>query len=314
MLDPAHVAGSFLPRKGVIKMLKRLFAVLCFLSVLSPSAAHATEKPDVFVSVLPQKYFVRQIAGDTVNIQVMVEPGASPATYEPRPRQMAGLSKALAYFSIGVPFEETWLPRFMAANPDLPVFPTQKGIERTAMGAHHHDGDENDHHRDQEAGRPDPHIWLSPKLVALQARNILLGLCQVFPEQASFFRENYRTFLNDLAALDTEILKRLSGPLTNRQFVVFHPSWGYFAADYGLEQIAIEVEGKAPKQRERVKLVAEGRAKDWKAVFVQPQFSEKAARTLARDMGAEVIPLDPLAEGWADNLREASRRLVEALK
>lgn len=294
-------------------VLKRLLLVLCFLPGFLPSAGEAWEKPDVFVSVLPQKYFVRQIAGDAFRIQVMVEPGASPATYEPRPRQMTELSTARAYFAIGVPFEETWLPRFLAANPDLPVIPTQEGIPRTAMATHDHDGLEHGMPENGKTRRPDPHIWLSPRLVALQARNILLGLCRVFPEQAPLFRENFRRFMTDLAALDTELMERLD-PLTKRQFVVFHPSWGYFAHDYGLEQVAIEVEGKAPKQKELLELVAEGRAEGWKAIFVQPQFSQKAARTLARDMGAQVIPLDPLAENWAENLREASRRLAEALK
>jgi zinc transport system substrate-binding protein len=296
-------------------MLKPLLVLFCFLSVLPFSAASAEDKPGVSVSIVPQKYFVRQIAGETVQVHVMVEPGASPATYEPRPQQMAGLSKTRAYFSIGVPFEQTWLPRFRAANPDLPVFPTQEGIARTAMEAHDHGEDEHGHgHHGEEAGQLDPHIWLSPRLAALQARNILLGLCETFPEKAPLFRENYRKFIADLAALDTEIMEVLSGPLANRQFLVFHPSWGYFAADYGLKQVAIEVEGKAPKQKDLVELVAKGRKEGWKAVFIQPQFPEKSARTLARDMGAEVIPLDPLAENWADNLREAAKRLAEALK
>ncbi len=298
-------------KKGVVNMIRRTGIILVILVLLLAPMSRAAEKTDVFVSITPQRYFVQQIAGDLVNIHVMVAPGASPATYEPLPKQMTGLSGAGAYFSIGVPFEKTWLPRFRSANPDLPVFPTHEGIQRIPMKSGKAPG--QDHHPVEGRGL-DPHIWLSPKLVALQARNILTGLCEILPDQAPLFRRNYQNFLRDLTALDMEIMERFDKDLRNRAFVVFHPSWGYFARDYGLEQIAIEVEGKALKQKELMALVKSGRQKGWKAVFVQPQFSRKAALALAGEMEAEVLPLDPLAENWEQNLRKASRKLQEALK
>lgn len=287
---------------------KTVFSLLVtFITLLIPPS-EAAEKANVFVSIPPQKYFIQRIAGDTLDINVMVKAGANPATYEPRPKQMAELSKTRAYFSVGVPFEETWLPRFRAANPDLPVFPTQAGILRVPMRDHLHD----DRREEGQAGRPDPHIWLSPRLVILQARNILLGLTYVFPDEAPLFRENYRNFLEEIGTVDTLILELFNQHLARRQFLVFHPSWAYFAEDYGLTQVAIEIEGKAPRQKDLRKLLENGQG--WKNVFVQPQFSEKSAKALARDLGAEVIPLDPLAEDWQENLLEAARLIRESLR
>lgn len=289
---------------------KIVFTLLLTLITLVGSSSDAAEKANVFVSIPPQKYFVQRIAGDTVDVKVMVEPGASPATYEPRPRQMAELSETLAYFSVGVPFEETWLPRFRAANPDLPVFSTYSGILRVPMEGHRHDDREGKEHPE----RPDPHIWLSPRLVSLQARNILLGLVQVFPEKAPLFRKNYRIFLEEIAEVDTLLMERFGQDLKRREFIVFHPSWGYFARDYGLGQVAIESEGKAPRQRDLLKLLETFGNKGWKTVFVQPQFSDKSAKALARDLDAEVTPLDPLAENWKENILEAARLIEAALR
>lgn len=115
---------------------KGLALLLLALPFALPFAGTAlAKKPVVFVSILPQKYFVEQIAGDTVDVEVMVMPGASPATYEPRPRQMAMLAKADVYLAIGVPFERTWLPRIKATNPNLTIVHLDKKLRKLPMAA-----------------------------------------------------------------------------------------------------------------------------------------------------------------------------------
>lgn len=267
----------------------------------------------VFVSVAPQSYFVNKIGGDRVAVSVMVPPGASPATYEPRPAQMRALSDAVLYFSIGVPFERAWLDRIRSANPDMKVIPTHKGIElRHMAGRHGHHGD-HDHGHDQEDGIPDPHVWLSPPLVQQQVRNILAALIDAAPAHRAEFEKNHADFAAELTELDRRI-RDILAPVKNRRFMVFHPSWGYFADTYGLEQIPAEIEGKSPKPADLQRLIGLARENDIRVIFIQPQFSDQSARIIANAVGGRAATADPLAADWADNLLDAARRFAEAMR
>ena len=273
--------------------------------------AQAGKKLAVFVSIAPQKYFVHQIGREQVDVQVMVPPGASPATYEPKPRQMAALSKAPVYFAIGVPFEKKWLKKIAAANPAMRVVHTDHGIKKIPMNAHRHEAEHlpgKDHH-----GEPDPHIWLSPKLVMIQARSIRDALQEIDPTHRSIYDTNYEAFASALAALDAE-LRNMFADKQGFQFMVFHPSWGYFAHTYGLKQVAIEIEGKEPKPAQLKELIAHARENGIKIVFVQPQFSSKSAKLVAKEIGGRVVVADPLAQDWSRNLREVVREFKGALQ
>ncbi len=251
----------------------------------------------VFVSVPPQKFFVERIGGNRVQVLVLIPPGADPHTYEPKPAGMAELARAAAWFTVGVPFEENLLPRISSANPTLAVVRTEEGIERTATG--------------REGA--DPHIWLSPRLVKKQADNILAGLIQADPSGERVYRANARRFQAELDALDREF-RTLFSPVRGKTFLVFHPSWGYLAADYGLNQLAIEAEGKEPKGADLARLIQEAREKKIRVVFVEPQFSSRSARTIAESIGAKLVTADPLAANWADNLRKVARAFRQAAR
>ena len=263
----------------------------------------------VFVSVAPQKYFVQQICKELADVQVMVPSGASPATYEPKPRQMAAISKTRIYFSIGVPFEKTWLKKIAAANPDMAVVPTDRGIKKLPIAVHTHHGDQNQ----PEHGTLDPHIWLSPPLVMIQARTILEALQETDPIQRSVYENNFRAFMSQLSDLDAELRTIFSGT-SGQQFMVFHPSWGYFAQAYGLKQVSIEIEGKEPKPADLRELIEHARADGIKFVFVQPQFSARSAKLIAREISGQVVFADPLAEDWGGNLRAVARKFESALR
>jgi len=245
----------------------------------------------------------------------MVLPGANPATYEPKPKQMVALSRSKAYFSIGVPFEKSWLPRITRMYRDLPIIPTDKGISKRLMRNFHSSGNPSDG-QGKKAKRVeggDPHIWLSPPLVMVQARNILEGLSRIDPTHEDLYQKNYNRFMRELEKLDTE-LRGLLGEYDGRSFMVFHPSWGYLAETYGLRQIAIEEEGKAPGPGQLRAFIGLAKKEGAKAIFVQPQFSMKTARVIARAIGARVIPADPLAQDWAENLKRVAKALREALQ
>ncbi len=303
-------------------------AVCLFLVVLStlglPGFGRADDRLPVFVSVLPQKFFVEQVGGERVKVQVMVRPGASPHTYEPRPGQMAALSKARMYFAVGVGFEKAWLKKIAAANPAMKVVHTDRAIEKIPMAGHHHPDEKEGHrgegrqgseeadHRHGDSGL-DPHVWLSPPLVKVMAAEILAALKEIDPGNAGAYEANYRDFAARIDSLDAD-LKQLFAGRQGLRFMVFHPAWGYFAQAYGLEQVPIEIEGKEPKPARLKELIAHARADGIRVVFVQPQFSTKSADLVAGEIGGEVVFADPLAEAWLDNQREVAARFGAALK
>ncbi len=273
--------------------------------------AQAGKKLAVFVSIPPQKYFLHQIGKQRVDIQVMVKPGASPATYEPKPRQMAAISRTHIYFAVGVPFEKTWLKKIAAANPDMQVVYTDHGIQKIPMATNHTESErhrEKDHH-----GELDPHIWLSPTLVMTQARTILNALVEIDPDHRAVYEANTKVFFSKLAALDDE-LKNIFAGKQGFQFMVFHPSWGYFARAYGLQQVPVEIEGKNPKPAQLKALIEHAKKKHINIIFVQPQFSSRSARLLAKEIGGQVIFADPLAPDWSGNLREVAQKFKVALR
>lgn len=259
-------------------------------------------KPMVSVSILPQQYFIEKIAGNTLEVNVMVTPGNSPATYEPKPSQMKSLAQSKLYFAIGVPFEKVWLPKFESMAASMQIVFTDENISKRIMASHHHEN----HVRHE--GVADPHIWLDPLLVKIQAKTIAKALILVFPEHESFFKKNLKNFELELDALD-ETIKYALKDLKNRRFLVFHPSWGYLSDRYSLEQIAIEVEGKEPKPAQLKMLIKTAKKHNIGIVFVAPQFSTKSAETIAKEIGGKVIAIDPLAKNWKEELL----RSVEAL-
>ena len=301
-----------MPMRG--HKLKRAFiGVLAVAGIfgLSFSAnAQTGEKLAVFVSIPPQKYFVQQIGKERVDVQVMVPQGASPATYEPRPRQMAAISKTQIYFAIGVAYEKIWLGKIAASNPKLRVVHTDHGIQKIPMAAHHHDAEYRPERERQ--GEPDPHIWLAPTLVITQARTILNALVENDPAYRSVYEANTRVFVAKLAALDID-LRTSFADRQGRQFMVFHPAWGYFAHSYGLQQVPVEIEGKDPKPAQLKALIEHASENHIKAIFVQPQFSSKSAKLVAKEIGGQVVVADPLASDWSENLRDVARKMKKAL-
>jgi zinc transport system substrate-binding protein len=277
---------------------------------------------DVTVSIVPQQYFVERIGGEHVAVNVMVLPGASPATYEPKPEQLRALSDSAAYFSIGVPFESAWLDRIAAANAEMLMVDTIADIERIPLAQHDH-GEEAEHGDDDhdegeaddhghEAGAPDPHVWVSPELVKVQARAIAAALIKLDPAHEADYTANLAAFEADIDALEADLQETLAG-VTSRKFLVFHPSWGYFARDFGLEQIAIEVGGQEPSAQELAGIIAEAREEGIRVVFAQPEFSTRAAETIASEIDGEVLLISPLAYDWLENLRRVAETFAEVL-
>jgi zinc transport system substrate-binding protein len=309
--------------KKEVKSMKKgpgIFQLIIALSFLLPSSflspASAENRIKVTVSILPQKYFVRKIGGDLVDISVMVLPGSSPATYEPRPKQMVKLTESRIYFAIGVPFETVWLKKFESFNSKMTIVATQAGIEKVPMKTDLHNNNEGGDNTKTtaHAGIKDPHIWLSPPLVMVQARNILKALLNADPANRETYAANYKAFIMELVELDLGISRLFADTGRNTRFMVFHPAWGYFARAYGLRQIPVEIEGKKPTPKGLQQLIRAARKDGIKVVFVQPQFSTKSAGTIAKAIGGRVVFADPLAVDWAKNLLLVARQFKDALR
>lgn len=266
--------------------------------------AGAKDRLDVTVSIVPQQYFLEKIGGDLVNISVMVLPGANPAVFEPKPQQMVALMKSKIYFAIGVPFERVWLRKFEEVNASMKIVHTEEGIEKMPMKGPDREGRQGHDH-----GIKDPHVWLSPPLVMVQARNILDALMRTDPDHRQDYEKNYKSFILELVDLDLQIRSIFSDLGEGHKFMVYHPSWGYFAKAYGLTQIPVEMEGKEPTPKELERLIQYAKEEGVKAVLVQPQFSTKSARTIANALNGDLIVADPLARLWKENLLKVAETL-----
>jgi zinc transport system substrate-binding protein len=306
------------------QMQRLLFGAACSVLLALPALPVEAAKIKAFVSIPPQRYFVLKIGGELVDVSVLVPAGASPHNFEPKPRQMAALSQSALYFAIGIDFEKFWLKRIADANPKMRVVRTDDGISKIPMADHHEDEMERLPLSQKSDGvlgagkgeggtAPDPHIWLSPGLVKIQAGHIRDALVAVDPLHRSMFESNHAAFIREIDQLDAE-LKSLFAGRRGEQFMVFHPSWGYFAEAYGLVQVPVEVEGKDPKPAQLLALIRHARERRIKTVFVQPQFSTKSALLLSREIGGQVVFADPLAENWAGNLREVARKFGAAAR
>ena len=288
--------------------------MLCLLTMCMHTHASADSRINVFVSISPQRYFVNAIGREFIKTTVIVTPDHSPADYEPSPSQMMMMAKADIYFAVGVPFESMWLTRFTGVNPDMKIVHTDAKIEKRCIDRHENSQKPDGHDQTHDHGAMDPHIWLSPPMVKIQAEHILNGLILIDPERRKIYEKNYAQFITRIESLDKELKTLFSKDTRQKKFLVFHPSWGYFADAYGLTQISIEIEGKNPKAREVKNLIEFARQQHIQIIFVQPRFSTKQAKIIAHEINGQMIVADPLAENWVDNIRAVAMSIKQGLR
>ena len=268
----------------------------------------------IAVSILPQEYFVSKIAGDIFEINVLIPPGASPATYEPTPKQLASLSKTDLYLRLGhTGFEMAWMEKLASANDKMTLVDLSPGIDLIIEDAMHGHGHGHAHDHGHHAGGVDPHIWLSPKNVRVIAKNIHQVLISGYPEHRETFNSNLELFLHELDTLDQYISIELSG-LRSKSFFTYHPSLSYFARDYNLEQHPMELGGKTPSSAHLKKLIDTALEKDIRIIFLQMQYDQKNADVLAKETRAETVQINPLAIEWHDQMIFITKKLKQNLQ
>lgn len=303
-------------------------AVLLWIVLLAAAGCGGGETPDddggqtadsplrVAVSVPPQAWLVEAVGGDRVEVVSLVGPGDSPETYQPTDAEVSRVLASRLYFRGGVPFERGAWFEALASAPGLTVVDLRQGLDRgpdalpADPGHRHGSPGEGD---GETAGGTDPHLWLSPRRLFVQAGTVADALVAADPDNAEEYSENFHDVLARLQVLDRELELRLA-PHAGRSFYVFHPAWSYLAADYGLQQVAIEIDGKSPSDAELTRLQESARRDGTRVVFVQPQIPHRAAEAVAEAVGAEVAVLDPLERDVPANLRRAAEAIAASYR
>lgn len=304
--------------------MKKIFAICVVVLVACAAPVWAlAAKVQVAAGVAPVAYFAKKIGGELIETALLVPAGADAHTYEPKPSQMRAVSGAALYLSAGLEFEEAWKARLKGANAKMLWVETDAGLHKLPMPqgheqhGHHDTGHNAKAAQDAHGGHDelDPHVWVSPAQARKMSASIAAALAKADPAHAAVYAANLTAFQKEIDALDAELKAIFAAvPADRRGFLVFHPAWGYFARDYGLTQTSIEFEGKEPSPKRLAAIVTQAKAKGARAIFVQPQMSQRTAGVIAKAVGAKLVVADPLAEDWAANLRQVGKGFREALQ
>jgi zinc transport system substrate-binding protein len=257
----------------------------------------------VSASILPLEYFIDRLTGGNLDVNVMVPPGSSHATYSPTTAQFKKLSDSGIYFRIGhLGYEQAWIGRLQEINPDMRVVNLSEGLELIR-------GEEIDHGDHVHEGGIDPHIWMSPAVMLNMLPTIKNAIIEVYPSMAEEVSMNYEALYNDIARLDAE-MKVLTASLTHRRFMIFHPALSYMARDYGLEQIAVERGGKEPSPAMLSHIIREARQHEIPVIFIQQEFDLRSAQLISQETEAALVQINPLDYEWQQSMEE----LMQVLK
>ncbi len=276
-------------------LLVGLLAIICLSSgCFESDNGRDNDQLPIAVTILPMKEIAEEIGGNRISVTVVVPPGAQPHTFEPTPALVSRVSGSKIFFRLGpdlLPFEDRLVERISSFHPDSIIVDLSDGIDLIQQGEC---GCPYDH------GDYDPHIWLSPRNGAVMAEVMAGALIDLDPEYTEFYSKNLARYIARINEIDQQLTEDLADYQNNR-FIVTHDAWGYFARDYGLEQVAIHVGGREPTARDIQQIVQIAEENSINVIFVEPQFSHKAAVSIAEELKATVVVIDPLAEEYLDN-------------
>lgn len=262
------------------------------------------DTPYILVTVAPHKFFVEKIGGNTVKVGLMVPAGASSHTYEPTPKQMIQAAKADIWFTIGETFEKRAGQALQSHNPSMQLIDMRQNLDMISTDSH---GGHCQHCH--HAHGQDLHIWLSARMAKTEAKTIADTLIARYPEHKQEYLDNLAQFTKELDQLDREIAATLKTG-KHKVFMVSHPAYAYFCRDYGLQQLSIEFEGRDPTLQQLTTVLNRARQEGITTVFIQPQYNNKGARLIAKELGAQVVELDPYSENYMESMRQIARSIA----
>ncbi|MBE0641649.1 MAG: zinc ABC transporter substrate-binding protein, partial [Bacteroidales bacterium] len=256
----------------------------------------------------PQAWFVRQLLPDSIPVHILVPPGSSPHAFEPGPADLVRMERSAAYLRIGhIGFELAWSEKIRGMYPDKPIFDLSDGVPLIS-GHQCEDGHEHAGHEHEVMGT-DPHIWMSVSNARIIAENTRKALLEVMPEQREVIDYNFERMLVDIDELDLETRRIIEGSGTT-SFAIFHPALSYYALEFGLEQLAIEDEGKDPSPAHMRDVMDRIKEKGVSTILVQREFNQEQARVIADEAGLEVMIIDPLSPDWLKSLKSITHAIT----
>ncbi len=238
---------------------------------------------NISVTILPQKGVIENIAPNA-NVNVMVPPDNSPATYSPDFKQLKAIKNSQIYFSIGVPFDQKYLKKIKEINPKIKIIYFGKYLKTSK----------------------NPHIWLSPAYLELEAKVVLDTLIKLNPEKKEIYLKNYQNYINKLSELEVEGFEKIK----QKAFITFHPSFFYFAKDFHIKEIALQKQGKSPGFKYMAKIINIAKKEHIKTVIISPEFPQKYAKIIAQKINAKVKIISPLNEDPTKTINQ----LIKALQ
>lgn len=268
------------------------------LLLLLPAVSSALK---VGATIAPHAHFIEQIGSPHVSVLQMVPTQRLPEMFDPSPRALAAVADLDLYFASGLAGEARWLSRLQSLNGQM----TCIGLGDLAEAAPAYE--------DHTHTAADPHRWTAPAQAAQQVELIRDALIAADPVHTAHYTARAAAYLDSLAALDRELAARLA-PFAGRAFLVWHPAWTHFAAAYGLEQLAVEHEGKSPGPRGLIALKRRVAREGLRTLFVQPQNMGPSVSGVARELDVAIDTLDPLAPDYRQNLRLVAARLATELQ
>jgi zinc transport system substrate-binding protein len=272
-------------------------ALAAILALAGCREAPTPTRPLVVTTIFPLWDLTRHVAGDRATAQVLVPPGVEPHDWEPSPRDVSLVQRAAVFVHTGTGLD-AWASRLVSGLGGRPeVVDAARGLSLLSQGA-----------------SVDPHVWLDPTLARAQAQTIAEGLTRADPAGAPVYRENAAKLAARLDALDRAFAAGLRD-CARRELVTSHAAFAYLARRYGL--IQLPVMGIAPEAEPNpaglAALVRTARQRHVTHVFFEPLVSPRLAQTLAREIGAATLPLDPI-EGVSREQAAADAGYVELMQ
>lgn len=290
-----------------------IYILLTALLLLTACGGKQADGKVVTVTIEPQRFFAEKIAGDKFAIHCVVPSGQSPETYDPTPKQMVQIGQSEAYLQIGyIGFELVWMQKIRENNPDLKIFDVSEGmkfVKETEEEEHEHETDDGHHHH-HHAGGIDPHIWSSIEGAKVIAWNTLNAFIELDKENTEYYWKNYNDLLAEIDKTEA-VIKRLLDPLTDRTFIIYHPALTYFADEFDLVQLCIEMEGKEPSPAQLKQLVTTAKEHHAAVVFIQQEFDQKNAELIAKETGCRLVKINPLDYHWNTELIQIAKALAD---
>lgn len=279
-----------------------LLSMIAVLVLFTSCDNTVSDKKSLSVSIEPQRYFLEKIVGDKYDVNVLMQAGSSPESYDPTPSQMLRIGKSSLFFKIGyLGFENNFLKSIKENNPDLNIIDCSTGIQTIEEDEHGHEGHGHE-------GGINPHIWSSPKTASKIAENMYKAIISLDAENKDYYDNNYKKLTSDIDSVDN-IIRGYIEKASVKSFIVYHPALNYFAQEYGLTQYCIEHEGKSPSPAQLKSLIDMGKEKGIQVVFIQEEYDTKNAEVIAKEIGAKVVPINLLSYNWGDEMIKIARSL-----